>query len=136
MVGTSYVICYGGARRAYPILIQNSSNLSSPKKFEYTTVRPHKVFLLTCVVNSTAGTPSPRLCSVVQWSVHWAPSRTTRVLVLAGARRCALETCGKKNASSAFRLGQIYILVYTQVIRSQLFTTLETILCETLLKGA
>ena len=43
--------------------------------------------------------------SVVQWSVHWAPSRTTRVLVLAGARRCALETCGKKNASSAFRLG-------------------------------
>ena len=28
---------------------------------------------------------------------HWAPSRTTRVLVLAGARRCALETCGKKK---------------------------------------
>ena len=28
-----------------------------------------------------------------------------RVLVLAGARRCALETCGKKNTSSAFRLG-------------------------------
>ena len=28
------------------------------------------------------------------------------VLVLAGARRCALETCGKKkNASSTFRLG-------------------------------
>ena len=25
-----------------------------------------------------------------------APSRTTQVLVLAGARRCALETCGKK----------------------------------------
>ena len=23
----------------------------------------------------------------------------------AGARRCALEKCGKKNASSAFRLG-------------------------------
>ena len=43
--------------------------------------------------------------SVVQWLVHWAPSRTTRVLVLAGAKRCALETCGKKNASSAFRLG-------------------------------
>ena len=34
--------------------------------------------------------------SVVQWLVHWAPSRTTRVLVLAGAKRCALETCGKK----------------------------------------
>ena len=43
------------------------------------------------------GTPTPRLCSVVQWSVHSAPSRTTRVLVLAGARRCALETCGKLN---------------------------------------
>ena len=26
-----------------------------------------------------------------------APSRTTQVLVLAGARRCALETCGKKK---------------------------------------
>ena len=32
---------------------------------------------------------------------HWAPSRTT----LAAARRCALETYGEKNASSAFRLG-------------------------------
>ena len=31
---------------------------------------------------------------------------TTRVLVLAGTRRCALETSGEnKNASSAFRLG-------------------------------
>ena len=65
---------------------------------------------LTCVVNSTAGSPTPRLCSVVQWSRHWAPSRTTRVLVLAGARRCALKSCGKKNASSALRLGLIYIL--------------------------
>ena len=52
---------------------------------------------LTCVVNCTAGTPMPRLCPVLQWSVHWTPSRTTRVLVLAGARRCALETCEKKN---------------------------------------
>ena len=42
---------------------------------------------------------------VVQWSVHWALSRTARVLILAGVTRCALETCGKKNASSAFRLG-------------------------------
>ena len=58
--------------------------------------RPYKVLLLTCVVNCTAGTPTPRLCPVVQWLVHWAPSRTTRVPVLAGARRCALETCGKK----------------------------------------
>ena len=76
-----------------PMIIQNSSNPSSRKKFGCTTVRPYKVLLLTCVVNCTAGTPTPRLCSVVQWSVHWAPSRTTRVLVLAGARRCALETC-------------------------------------------
>ena len=58
--------------------------------------RPYKVFLLTCVVNCTAGAPTPRLCPVVQWSVHWAPSRTTWVLVLAGARRCALGTCGKE----------------------------------------
>ena len=58
--------------------------------------RPYKVLLLTCVVNCTAGTPTPRLCPVVQWLVHWAPSRTTRVPVLAGARRGALETCGKK----------------------------------------
>ena len=32
----------------------------------------------------------------VQWSVKWAACRTSRDLVLAGARRCALETCGKK----------------------------------------
>ena len=67
-----------------PIIIQNSSNPSSRKNLD---VRPYKVLLLTCVVNCTAGTLTPRLCSVVQWSVHWAPSRTTRVLALAGARR-------------------------------------------------
>ena len=39
----------------------------------------------------------PQLCSVVQWSVHWAPSWTTQVLVLAGARCCALEMCGEKK---------------------------------------
>ena len=60
---------------------------------------------LILMVNSTMGTPTPRLCPVVQWSVHWALSRMTRVLVLAGATCCALETCGKKNASSACRLG-------------------------------
>ena len=80
-----------------PIIIQNSSYPSSRKKFGCTTVRPYKVLLLTCVVNCTAGTPTPRLCSVVQWSVHRAPSRTTWVLVLAGARLCFLETCGKKK---------------------------------------
>ena len=95
------------------IIIQNVSSNSNPSSrknldllpYDRTTARPYKVLLLTCVVNCTADTPTPRLCPVVQWSVHWAPSRTTRVLVLAGARRCALETCGEKNASSAFRLG-------------------------------
>ena len=53
------------------------------------------------VVNCTAGYGY----GYVQWSVHWAPSQTTWVLVLAGARHCALKTCGKKNANSAFRLG-------------------------------
>ena len=38
----------------------------------------------------------PWLCPVVQWSVHWAPSRTTWGLVLARTRHCALATCGKK----------------------------------------
>ena len=65
--------------------------------YDHMTVRPYKVHLLTCVVDCTVGTPTPWLCSVVQWSVHWALSRTTQVLVLAGARRCALETCGKKK---------------------------------------
>ena len=36
-----------------PIIIQNSSNPSSRKKLD---VRPHKVLLLTCVVNCIAGT--------------------------------------------------------------------------------
>ena len=49
------------------------------------------------MVNCTAGKPTPQLCSVVWWSVHWAPSQTTWFLVLAGARHCALETCGKKK---------------------------------------
>ena len=61
------------------------------------TVQPYKVLLLTCVVNCTVGTPMPQLCPVVQWSVHWALSRTTWVLVLAGARHCALEACRKKK---------------------------------------
>ena len=74
---------------------------------------------LTCVVNCTTGTPTPRLCSVVQWSMHWAPSRTTRVLVTAGARRCVLETCGKKKIRTPL-LGlakSIYYLCYTDTAR-------------------
>ena len=35
-----------------------------------------------------------------------APSRTTQVLVLAGARRCALETCGKKVRASLLGLAK------------------------------
>ena len=50
-----------------PIIIQNSSNPASRKNLD---VQPYKVLLLTCVVNCTAGTPTPRLCPVVQWSVH------------------------------------------------------------------
>ena len=94
-----------------PIIIQNSSNHQAEKNLD---VRPYKVLLLTCVVNCTAGMPTPRLCSVVQWSVHWAPSRTTRVLVLAGARRCALETCGKKMRAPLLGLAKsiYYILNY------------------------
>ena len=94
-----------------PIIIQNSSNPSSRKNLG---VRPYKVLLSTCVVNCTAGTPTPRLCSVVQWSVHWAPSRAIRVLVLAGARRCALKTCGEKKMRAPL-LGlakSLYYVIY------------------------
>ena len=48
-----------------PIIVQNSSNPSS-RKFGCTTVRPYKVLLLACVGNCAAGTPTPRLCPVVQ----------------------------------------------------------------------
>ena len=88
-----------------PIIIQISSNQLSRKNWVYdrTTLRPYKVPLLTCVINCTAGISALRLCPVVQWSVHWAQGRTTRVLVLAGARRCALETYGKKNCELRFQ---------------------------------
>ena len=65
--------------------------------YDHTTIRPYKVLLLTCVVNCTVGTPTPWPCSVVQWSVHWALSWMTQVLVLVKARHCALETCRKKK---------------------------------------
>ena len=74
-----------------PIIIQNSTVVTHQAK---------KIWMYDCTTIHTYN-----LCPVVQWSVHWAPSRTTWVLVLAGARRFALEMCGKKNASSAFRLG-------------------------------
>ena len=87
---TTLVIIAELAERS-PIIIQNNSNPSSQKNFD---VRPYKVLLLTCMVNCTMGTPTPRLCSVVQWSVHWAPSQTTQVLVLARARHWDVR--GKK----------------------------------------
>ena len=81
-----------------PIIIQSSSNPSSQKNLDLRiTVWLHKVLLLAWVVNCTTGTPTPWLCSVVQWSVHWASSWMTQVLVLARAKRCALEMCRKKK---------------------------------------
>ena len=95
-----------------PIVIKNCRNPSRRKNLD---VRPYMVPLLTCVVNCNVGTPTSRLCSVVQWSVHWAPSRTTRVLVLAGARRCALETCGKKKMR-ALPLGLAKTICYFKIV--------------------
>ena len=85
-----------------PIILQYSCNPSRRKDldvrpYDRTTVRPYKVLLLKRVVNCTAGTSTPWLCSVVQWSVRWASSRATQVLVPAVARHCTLETCGKKK---------------------------------------
>ena len=88
-----------------PIIIQNSSNPSSNtigcttvRLYDHMTVQPLKVLLLTWLVNCTAGTPRAQLCPVVQWSMHWAPSWMTWVLVLARARRCAcMKTCMKKK---------------------------------------
>ena len=80
-----------------PIIIQNSSNPSSRKNldvrpYDCTTVRGAtfnmRGQLYRGHANATALFSSP--------VAHWAPSRTTRVLFLAGARCCALETCGKK----------------------------------------
>ena len=67
------------------------------RPYNCTTVRLYRVLLLTCMVNCTMSTPMPQLCPVVQWSVHWSPSWTTQVLVLAGARRYAVEMCRKKK---------------------------------------
>ena len=82
-----YTIIVELAERS-PIIIQNSSNPSSRKNlvvrpYDRTTVRSYD---RTTVQGATFN------------------MLTTRVLVLARVRRCALETCGKKNASSAFRL--------------------------------
>ena len=73
------------------------------RPYDHTTIQPYKVLLLTCVVNCTAGMPMPRLCPVVQWSVHWALSRMTQVPVLARVRCFALVTCGKKKCELRFQ---------------------------------
>ena len=87
-----------------PVIIQNSSDPLSRKNLD---VRPynHRTVqgaTLTCEVNYTVGNPTPQLCSIVQWSVQWALSRTTQVLVLARAGCFALETCGEKKCKLHF----------------------------------
>ena len=50
-----------------PIVYKIVVNDQAEKIWTYdrSTIRPTKMLLLTCVVNCTAGTPTPRLCSVV-----------------------------------------------------------------------
>ena len=88
-----------------PIIIQNSSNPSSQKNLDvrlYDCMTVQGATFNMC----TAGTPMPWLCPVVQWSVHWAPSQMTQVLVLAGPRHCALEMCGKKMRAPLLALAK------------------------------
>ena len=98
-----------------PTIIQNSSNPSSQKNLD---VQPYDHMTVQGAtfdmrVQLYVGMPMPRLCPVVQWSVHWAPSRTTWVLVLARARRFALEMCGKKMRALLLGLVKsIYYLIY------------------------
>ena len=99
-----------------PIIIQNCSNPSSRKNLD---VRPYDRMTVQGATFNMRG-QLYRGHAVVQWSVHWAPSRTTRVLDLAGARRCALETCGK-NKMRAPLLGLAKPIYYSnqssQVLR-------------------
>ena len=82
-----------------PIIIQNSSNSSGRKNLDVWLYDHMTVQGATFNMHGQLyrGTPMPWLCSVVWWSVHWAPSWTTWVLVLAGARCCAFEMCGEKK---------------------------------------
>ena len=74
------------------IIIQNGSSNSNPSSRKNLDLLPY---------DRTTALTRP-LCPVVQWSVHWVPSGTTRVLVLAGARPCALGTCGEKKCELRF----------------------------------
>ena len=90
-----------------PIIIQNSSNPSSRKIWTYdrTTVRPavqDATFNMRGQVYRGHTNATALSISLV---VSALSSESTWVLVLAGARRYALKTYGKKNANSAFRLG-------------------------------
>ena len=90
-----------------PIIIQNSSNPSSRKKLE---VRPYDHTTIQGATFNMYGqlycrhTNAMALFSSPVVSVLGS-KLVTEVLVLAGARHCALEMCEKKSASSAFRLG-------------------------------
>ena len=116
------VVFLGNSRvhRAQPYNDTKQQQPFKPKKFGCTTVQGAT---LTCMVNCTAGTPMPWLCPVVQWSVHWAPSQTTHVLVMAGARRCTLETCGKKMRAPL--LGLAKSVYYTLLLLTVPFSTQE-----------
>ena len=92
------------------------------KKFVCTTIRLYKVLLLTCMINCTTGMPMPQLFPVVQWSVHWAPSQTTWLLVLARARCCALKTC-RKNKMPAPLLGLAKSIYYSVNVHRNFFIT-------------
>ena len=90
---------YSGARRALP---HNYTKSSNPPSRKYLDVRPYDRTTVQGATfnmhgNCTVGTLTPRLCSVVQWSVHWVPSRTTRVLDLAGQGVVRLRRAGKRK---------------------------------------
>ena len=114
-----------------PIIIQKSSNPWSRKNldvqpYDRTTVRLYMVLLLTCVVNCTAGTPTPRLCPVVS---ALGSESDDPVSSPGRARRCALETWEKKMPAPPLGLaksiyyindgyhGHIYIYIYIWVYR-------------------
>ena len=101
----------------------------------HTTVQPYKVLLLTCVVNCTVGTPMPQLCSVVQWSVHWAPSQTTWVLVLAGTRRWDVQEKKMRALLLGLAKSIYYITVEVKImVRSIKWHTAkaESVFCDPL----
>ena len=69
--------------------------------YDRTTIRLHKVLLLTCVVNFTAGTPTPRLCPVV----------------LAGQGIVSLRRAGKKMRAPLLGLAKSIYYVVVDLIR-------------------